>query len=628
MKNSQDSEPYEILAQINNKKSSHQNYYYMLDTLLASSQTQPLHIKLQILYIVGKEYFHFKEYTNSFKYLYKVYLMRNELCVPNIIEDTILHILIIITENTSSVALILYSKFIKKIIPNDILVCTNYMSVEEFELFLRAMDTKYEISYFFNYLFQNEKYDLCVYFLNTSYVDIFIDKLMVLSYYTTYIKTELCRLYFEENVSKLNILLYLIVNDKNDKSKYIAKINSICDDNIKRKIQVFNEKYRTRVLLKLVEPCNTALEVDSCTEEVILFLYKNREFQRILDFYDKIDEKKKTKEDFLLDSNLILNILYFSYFKIDYLIKAEEIYQNIHEILFPVDEIEYLLISDNISLILNKIINLSLPEDYLKVLEMLYKKDKMDILKESILVNIYKYEDINVFKVCLSYLLLYNFNLNYIIHDYLIKHDNILKLSAMDKDWLFKISYNNIIDDIKNINTQKYLEMIHILKGEVLELVFISILACEYISISIYDMFCMYKRCNKDDKELSFNILVLFYDYSIRYSLKDLEDEIYISLNINELSDKDIKLLLGVCTSKNVIIEAHNRGIFTDESLERNIIMNGSKGRLYIFLRSIYIINITKYLNDNIRIILKKEIDLLETYGDFKTVEFYRGILD
>lgn len=260
--------------------------------------------------------------------------------------------------------------------------------------------------------------------------------------------------------------------------------------------------------------------------------------------------------------------------------------------------------------------------DYIKCLNVLYNKDKLEIIKESILQNILLYKDIKIFKIFVSYLLLFNINLNPHILNYL-NYIDIISISNIDKEWLYKIMYNNIIDyidDMNNIEYINYMEKLHILDAELLYLILI---VHKELDLDITMYFNNYKDMNIHD----INILILFYEYFYKNN-KLLEKECLMLLDISILPDSNILTLLHISSNKNIILEGYKRKILTSDILEKHTLLMCLKGELYEFLRSIFIINIQSYLNNNIRIIFEKEKSIYELYGDYKIVEFYNNLLN
>lgn len=565
--------PFHIIQEINKKKDNHENYYFLVDKLLISSKQQTNDIKYQIYYIVAKEFFYFKEHNKSEEYFLLVLNNRDLFVVHNLLEDTILHLLILKTSSTKEVAEALYNIFIIK----------NEKFLQNIELDLRDIDC--DVTFFFTFLYENNEYDYAVYFLTSETLEIFIDKLMVQKYYTKEIKDKL--LYF----NNIYVFLYLSVFDKKNIRDYSLKIKSFKNNTCK---DLFYMKHDiSQDFIEKVQDENT-----------IFFLYKNRKYLKLINCISVYD-------------NFAYNILYFSYFKLENLVEAEKYYKNVEKILFSVDEIEYLIFLDCVSSVINKISDLDNPTDFIASLEVLYKSKKYEILKECIENNIYKFKSISVFKVLISYLLLNyyeNIDVCIYIQNYIEQIDFI---SISDRDWLYKIVYNSIIDDIKY--KVRYIDLLYQLKDICLDTIYISLLTNKKDTITLYNEF-LESDLEDANSDLYFIILALFY--------KSNEDKnVFMKLDITQRSNDQIKDFLEIITNKDLIIEAHMRNILSPEILERAILEHSLKGKLYPFLVNIFLINIKKYLSYNSKIIINKEIEIYKIYGDYRVVEFFLGII-
>ncbi|WUR05052.1 uncharacterized protein VNE69_12037 [Vairimorpha necatrix] len=595
---------FDILKDINDLKDKNDNYYHLIDKLLMSSLNQQADIKYQIYYIVAKEYYHFKEFEKSYEYFLKVFNNRNLFIVYNIIEDTVLHILQLKCGSIKDVSYALYHLLITKDIdkikkikkPKEITIKSKkeniYDNVENKsnviddkdvtnDIYLEILNLKYEKSIFFSYLFEHNELDFAVHFLPDDKLDIFIDKLMLTNHYTDNIRNILV------DYRNINVFLYLSVFDKKNIKDYEMKIKSFND---KYSQDSFYYKY------DLKDDFYSKLDDDS-----IYFLYKNRKYLQLTKSLNS-------------DDNFTNNILYFSYFKISDLKNADIFYKKAHQILFPVDEIEYLNSLNFDSFVINKVNSLDNPIDLLNSLEVLYFSKNYDVLKECVLNNIKKYKDINIFKVMISYLLIQNLE----VHDvcvFIQEYIQGIDISDLDKDWLYKVVYNSIIDDMDSKKT--YLDLLYQLKDPCLDTIYIALLLNTRDYSSLYDEFVSLEDTKSD---LYFTVLILFYE------LREDKD-VLNKLNISQRRDDQILSLLEISTNKNIIIEAHTRNILTPDILERAILFNSVKGKLYAFLESIYMIDPRGYLSYNSRIILKKEIDILTMYGDYKVVEFYKSLL-
>lgn len=585
----------------------------------------------------------------------------------SIYESTILNILILTYKSPKLVSDILYHLFILKQIYTINITYTTNKDLSKF--YKSIIETQRTLNFqpFFHYI-QEHDLTCASYFVDNTNIKLFIDKLITTKTYNNEIKIQLVDLFFRKNLNNIYILIYLYLHDKTEQQLYKTKLLTI--PNYQTKVDRFINKHQLNNLKEL----NDNLEV---TEESLYYLYITKQYRKIVNIIEPPQ------------SSLSLHILYFSYFKVKQYKKSMEIYERINCTYFTPDEIEFLIHFNRINSILNKLNSISnysnyllrdnnqkevgnknneiVPKkknsltntekinsneknictldslnndnkfnfknynkskhditvsDYIKCLNVLYNKDKLEIIKESILQNILLYRDIKIFKIFVSYLLLFNINLNPHILNYL-NYIDIISISNIDKEWLYKIMYNNIIDyidDMNNIEYINYMEKLHILDAELLYLILI---VHKELDLDITMYFNNYKDMNIHD----INILILFYEYFYKNN-KLLEKECLMLLDISILPDSNILTLLHISSNKNIILEGYKRKILTSDILEKHTLLMCLKGELYEFLRSIFIINIQSYLNNNIRIIFEKEKSIYELYGDYKIVEFYNNLLN